>query len=114
MSVFNRDLDYEVVCEDEIYRHQEAFEPYLDLLEGFDKSDFRWTVGSANRVKFILDSLQELDVIKITINPKHTPPPDEYRFGPHGWRVDVIHSGGIFGYILPAVRNNESVSVFAC
>jgi hypothetical protein len=105
-------------CEDRYYaelgRHEKAFEPFLDVLEGFDKDDFRWAVNSENRVEFILDSIKDLDLVKLTINPNHTPPEGKYQLGPSGWRVDVIHSGGIFGYILPAVRADERVSMYAC
>ena len=125
LKQFMGDLDLELDYSDaytrsedryyaELSRHEQAFEPYLDVLEGFDKGDFRWAVNSPNRVEFILESIKELDVIKLTINPNHTPPEGKYKLGSSGWRVDVIHSGGIFGYILPALRADERVTMTAC
>lgn len=98
----------------ELQEHEEAFSPFLDVLEGVDAENFRWAVNSANRVKHVIDTIKDLDLVKVTITPNHIPPSDNYGLGQSGWKIEVIHTGGIFAYVLPGVRADESVITYPC
>ena len=122
MTTINAELDLQEAdarnqSEDDYYRSlsevEALFSPFLHVLEGGGE-DLRWAVYSKNRVMHVIESIRDLNLIRVTIDPKYLPAQDEYNLGPTGWKIEVIHRGGIFAYILPAVRENERVITNPC
>lgn len=95
-------------------KYEEAFKPYLPVLAGVGADNFGWAVYSDNRVDYILETVKELDVVKLKIDL--LPRADSSGQSDHGrdWRIDVIHTRGIFAFILPFVRADETVKMYPC